>query len=93
MPDGIGRRVSRMARFQQTPRRLAMGDEAFVQDEAELGLDRAGTSTPDPRTAALLRLRGRWLSGRRRSAWNGAVRAPVGCVTSGAGTLRSADGI
>ena len=41
MPDGIGRRVSRMARFQQTPRRLAMGDEAFVQDEAELGLDRA----------------------------------------------------
>ena len=31
-----------MARFQQTLRRLAMGDQAFVQDEAELGLDRAG---------------------------------------------------
>ncbi len=30
-----------MARFQQTPHRLAMGDEASVQDEAELGLDRA----------------------------------------------------
>ena len=52
------RRVSRMARFQQTLRRLAMGDEAFVQDEAEPGLDRAGTSAPHPRTAALLRLGG-----------------------------------
>ena len=85
--------MSRMARFQQTLRRLAMGDEAFVQDEAGLGLDRAGTSTPDPRTAALLRLGGRWLSGRRRPVWNGAVRTLVGCVTSGTGTLRSADGI
>ena len=80
-----------MARFQQTLRRLAMGDEAFVQDEARL--DRAGTSTPDPRTAALLRLGERWLSGRRRPAWNGAVRTLVGCITSGTGTLRSADGI
>jgi hypothetical protein len=53
MPDGIGRRVSRMARFQQSLRRLAMGDEA----------------------------------------WNGAVRTLVGCVTSGTGTRRSADGI
>ena len=53
-----GGRVSRMARFQQTPRRLAMGDEAFVQDEAGLGLDRAGASAPDPGTAALLRLGG-----------------------------------
>ena len=34
------RRVSRMARFQQTLRRLAMGDEAFVQDEAGFGFDR-----------------------------------------------------
>ena len=41
-----------MARFQQTLRRLATGDEAFVQDEAGLGLYRAGTSAPDPRTAA-----------------------------------------
>ncbi len=70
-----------------------MGDEAFVQDEAGLGLDQAGTSTPDPRTAALLRLRGRWLSGRRRPAWNGSVRTLVGYVTSGTETLRSADGI
>ncbi len=75
-----------MARFQQTLRRLAMGDEAFVQDEAGFGFDRAGTSAPHPRTAALLRLAGRWLSGRRRSAWNGAVRTLVGCVTSGTGT-------
>ena len=82
-----------MARFQQTLRRLAMDDEAFVPEEAELGLDRAGTSTRDPRTAALLRLGGRWLSGRRRPAWNGAVRTPVVCVTSGTGTRRSADGI
>jgi hypothetical protein len=29
-----------MARFQQTLRRLAMGDEAFVQDEAGFGFDR-----------------------------------------------------
>ncbi len=82
-----------MARFQQTLRRLAMGDEAFVRDEAGFGFDRAGTSAPHPRTAALLRLVGRWLSGRRRPAWNGAVRTLVGCVTSGTGTLRSADGI
>ena len=82
-----------MARFQQTLRRLAMGDEAFVPEEAGLGFDRAGTSTADPRTAALLRLGGRWLSGRRRPAWNGAVRTLVGCITSGTGTLRSADGI
>ncbi len=82
-----------MARFQQTQRTPAMGDEAFVQDEAGLGLDRVGISTPDPTTAMLFRLGGRWLSGRRRPVWNGAVRTLVGCVTSGTGTLRSADGI
>lgn len=32
-----------MARFQQTLRGLAMGGEAFVQDEAGFGFDRAGT--------------------------------------------------
>ena len=93
MPNRIGGRVSRMARFQQTLRRLAMGDKAFVQDEAELGLDRAGTSAPHSRTAALLRLGERWLSGRWWPAWNGAVRTLAGCVTSGTGILRSADGI
>ena len=66
--------MSRMARFQQTLRRLAMGDEAFVQDEAGLGLDRAGTSTPDPRTAALLRLGGAVAIGSSAACleWSGA---------------------
>ena len=43
-----------MARFQQTLRRLAMGDQAFVQDEAELGLDRAGAG-PGSQDRPLLR--------------------------------------
>ena len=88
-----GGRVSRMARFQQTPRRLAMGDEAFVQDEAGLGLDRAGASAPDPGTAALLRLGGAVAIGSSVACleWSGVYL--VGCVTSGAETQRSADGI
>ena len=63
-----------MARFQQTLRRLATGDEAFVQDEAGLGLDRAGTSAPDPRTAALLRLGGASAIGSSAACleWSGA---------------------
>ncbi len=70
-----------MARFHQTLRRLAMGDEAFVQDEAGLGLDRAGTSAPDPRTAALLRLGGAVAIGSLAACleWNGAHL--VDCVT------------
>jgi 4-carboxymuconolactone decarboxylase len=37
-------------------RRLAILDEPFVEDEARLGLDQAGTSALDPKTVALLRL-------------------------------------
>jgi alkylhydroperoxidase/carboxymuconolactone decarboxylase family protein YurZ len=33
-----------------------MIDEGFVEDEARLGLDPAGTSTLDPRATALLRV-------------------------------------
>jgi 4-carboxymuconolactone decarboxylase len=48
--------MGQTARFQETLRRLAMIDEGFVEDEARLGLDPAGTSTLDPRTAALLQV-------------------------------------
>ena len=48
--------MGQTARFQETLRRLAMIDEGFVEDEARLGLDPAGTSTLDPRTTALLRV-------------------------------------
>ena len=43
-------------RFQETLRRLAIIDEGFVEDEAGLGLDPAGKSTLDPKTAALLQV-------------------------------------
>jgi alkylhydroperoxidase/carboxymuconolactone decarboxylase family protein YurZ len=43
-------------RFQETLRRLAMIDEGFVQDEVGLRLELAGTSTLDPRTAALIQV-------------------------------------
>ena len=94
MPDDIGRRVSRMARFQQTLRRLARGDEAFVQDEAGLGLDRAGHRPQIPGPPRCFGSGGRWLSGRWRPAWNGTERTwSTALLTSGTGTLRSADGI
>jgi 4-carboxymuconolactone decarboxylase len=48
--------MGQTARFQETLRRLAMIDEGFVEDEARLGLGPAGTSTLDPRTAALLQV-------------------------------------
>jgi alkylhydroperoxidase/carboxymuconolactone decarboxylase family protein YurZ len=48
--------MEQTARFQQTLRRLTMIDEGFVQDEAGLGLGLAGTSTLDPKTAALLQV-------------------------------------
>ena len=48
--------MGQTARFHETLRRLAMIDEGFVQGEAGLGLDLAGTSALDPRTAALLQL-------------------------------------
>jgi 4-carboxymuconolactone decarboxylase len=48
--------MGQTVRFQETLRRLAMIDEGFVEDEAGLGLDPAGKSTLDPKTAALLRV-------------------------------------
>ena len=45
-----------MMRFQETLRRLTMIDEGFVQDEVGLRLELAGTSTLDPRTAALIQV-------------------------------------
>jgi 4-carboxymuconolactone decarboxylase len=48
--------MSQTARFQETLRRLAMIDEAFVEDQAGLRLVPAGGLTLDPKTAALLQL-------------------------------------
>ncbi len=48
--------MGQTVRFQETLRRLAMIDEGFVDHQAGLGLDLAGTSALDPKTAALLRL-------------------------------------
>jgi len=45
-----------MVSFQETLRRLAMIDESFVEDEVGLRLHLAGTSTLDPKTAALLQV-------------------------------------
>jgi alkylhydroperoxidase/carboxymuconolactone decarboxylase family protein YurZ len=46
--------MGQTVRFQEILRRLAMIDEGFVEDQAGLGLDRAGPSALDPKTAALL---------------------------------------
>jgi 4-carboxymuconolactone decarboxylase len=43
-------------RFEETLRRLAMIDEAFVEDQARLGLSLAWESALDAKTAALLQL-------------------------------------
>jgi alkylhydroperoxidase/carboxymuconolactone decarboxylase family protein YurZ len=48
--------MDQAARFQETLRRLAMVDEAFVEDGAGLGLGPAGVSALDAKTAALLRV-------------------------------------
>ena len=48
--------MSKTVRFQETLRRLAMVDEAFVEDGAGLGLGPAGVSALDAKTAALLRV-------------------------------------
>ena len=48
--------MGQAVRFQETLRRLAMIDEGFVEDEAGLCLDRAGTLTLDPKTVALLQV-------------------------------------
>jgi alkylhydroperoxidase/carboxymuconolactone decarboxylase family protein YurZ len=42
--------------FEETLRRLAMIDEAFVEDEAGLVLGLAGRSALDPKTASLLQV-------------------------------------
>ena len=48
--------MGQTVRFQEILRRLAMIDEAFVEDQAALGLDPARPSALDPKTAALLRV-------------------------------------
>jgi alkylhydroperoxidase/carboxymuconolactone decarboxylase family protein YurZ len=48
--------MSQPARFQETLRRLAMIDIAFVEGEAGLRLGQAGELAVDPKTAALLQL-------------------------------------
>jgi 4-carboxymuconolactone decarboxylase len=48
--------MSETVRFQETLRRLAMVDEAFVGGQAGLGLGPAGTSALDAKTASLLQL-------------------------------------
>jgi 4-carboxymuconolactone decarboxylase len=48
--------MSQTARFQETLRRLAMIDEAFVADQAGLRLVPARGLTLEPKTAALLQL-------------------------------------
>ena len=49
-----GGRMDQATRFQETLRKLAIFDERFV--EAGSGLDLAGASALDPKTAALLQL-------------------------------------
>jgi 4-carboxymuconolactone decarboxylase len=48
--------MGQTVRFQETLRKLAMIDEGFVENEAGLGLDPAGKTDLDPKTAALLRV-------------------------------------
>ena len=48
--------MSSTTRYQETLRRLAMIDEAFVEDQARLALGPAGTAALDAKTAALLQL-------------------------------------
>jgi alkylhydroperoxidase/carboxymuconolactone decarboxylase family protein YurZ len=49
-------RWAETARFQETLRKLAMIDEALVEDQAGLRLSQARELTLEPKTAALLRL-------------------------------------
>lgn len=48
--------MSETARFQETLRRLAIVDEAFVGNQAGLGLHPAGTLALDTKTMSLLQL-------------------------------------
>ena len=70
--SGERRPTGQTVKFQETLRRLAIIDEGFVEDRAGLGLGTAAASTLDPKTVALVQVGCWWLSGRRRSAWNGA---------------------
>ena len=45
--------MGQMVRFQETLRRLAMIDESFVEDQAGLRLDLAGTSALDPKLSLI----------------------------------------
>jgi alkylhydroperoxidase/carboxymuconolactone decarboxylase family protein YurZ len=55
MPSGTAR-MNQTVRFQEILRRLAIIDEAFVEDQAGLRLDPAGLSALDPKIVALLQL-------------------------------------
>jgi 4-carboxymuconolactone decarboxylase len=48
--------MSKMVRWQETLRKLAMIDEGFVEDQAGLGLGLAEPPALHPKTAALLQL-------------------------------------
>ena len=48
--------MSETARFQETLRKLAMIDEAFVKDQTGLGFGPVGTLALDGKTASLLQL-------------------------------------
>jgi AhpD family alkylhydroperoxidase len=48
--------MGQMVRFQETLRKLAMIDEAFVEGQAGLGLGLTGTPALDPKTTALIQL-------------------------------------
>jgi 4-carboxymuconolactone decarboxylase len=48
--------MNQAVRFQEILRRLAIIDEGFVDGHAGLGLDPAGLSALDPKTATLLQL-------------------------------------
>ena len=66
-----GRRMGETVRFEETLRRLAIIDEGFVEDQAGFGLDPAGPSAPDTKTAALLRAGYAWPPGGRvRLEWS-----------------------
>ena len=50
------RPMDQAARFHETLRRLAIIDEGLAERQAGLGLDPAGISALDPKTAALVRV-------------------------------------
>ena len=82
--------MSQTARYKETLRRLAMIDEAFVEDEAGLGLALARTQNLEPKTAALLQLGAlvasgspalclEWRAGRALAAPRLRTRSPMYC--------------